>query len=382
MTAVSGARFFEQMVEQVASGNPCVALLGWDGYCYLATAVKRLPFAESIEQPLARADGHGAKIGPMLEWPARVALASYDDSAPNFMYEITEAISVKKSDLVAMVEKSAASKAGWALAEAEPHSKYLVDVERIQEDIRSGRFYQLNYLRYFTVRIMTQDVRERLARLIRWGGAMSAVVIDQGIDLWSFSPERFIKCEPNAAGLATLHTYPIKGTAAHAGDPLGDSRKDQAELNMIIDLMRNDLLRVCERGSVEVVSAGERLELSSVTHRVAHIQGRLRTENKFKTILAALCPGGSITGAPKQEVMQAIQEYEGRSRGYFMGNIFYWQPTTGRIDSNILIRTMWRDDPQKPYGYAAGSGIVIGSQSNAELEEVGWKCRVLTASTP
>ncbi len=388
MSLVSGEHFYQAMYAKVAGGGPCLALLGWDGRCYLATDAEEVAWAEHLARPLCdepRTDGISTKRE--LTWPAYVGLISYDEfnpwavqREPSRLFWVRKVMTAEHDDVRRYVRSLTSGIAGWSLSAHTGEDHYLQQVAAIIAAIKTGRFYQLNYLRYFDVVAGEEHdaVAQRCARLVRHGGDMAAVIMADAIDLWSFSPERFVQTHA-AAGETGLYarTFPIKGTAG-AGNNLGASQKDQAELNMIVDLMRNDLQQVSAWGSVKVESAGELLQLPSVTHRVARICSRLHDDLTLGEFLRALCPGGSITGAPKREVMLAIRECEDRERGYFMGNVFHWQPTTGAFDSNILIRTMWRKAAQNPYGYAAGSGIVIGSQAAAELEEVGWKCRVLT----
>ncbi len=264
--------------------------------------------------------------------------------------------------------------------------QYRQAVSEIREDIRRGRFYQMNLLRYW----QTHDPITRsqwFQQLTRMGGPFSAYIHIPGLQLVSFSPERFFKLATEADE-TWVETEPIKGTRAVSSDPAENlrqqqllmmSRKDEAELNMIVDLLRNDLLRICEAASVKVLDPGSLHSFANVHHRIARIRGSLRPNLPMATVLAALCPGGSITGAPKREVMRAIQEKEARSRGYFMGNIMYRDSFTGRLDSSILIRTALSQEPGL-WEFAAGSGLVIHSDPDEELLEIMTKAKVLFGS--
>jgi para-aminobenzoate synthetase component 1 len=185
---------------------------------------------------------------------------------------------------------------------------------------------------------------------------------------------------------AQVETFPIKGTTgrilddaqadAQAAAALLRSSKDRAELSIIVDLMRNDLHRVSRPGTVRVVSAADLLTTQSVHHLQACIRGTLRLPQTLGNLCAALCPGGSITGAPKREVMAAIRAYEGRGRGYFMGHVFYLDDN-GLFDSSLLIRSLVGTGDGR-YQYAAGSGLVISSDPVEERQEIAAKCRVIT----
>jgi len=272
-----------------------------------------------------------------------------------------------------------------------PHhgdAAYLAMVEGALADIRAGLYYQINLLRYFSLP-RPVDPRSLARRFAIFGGPYSAWVRVPGLELISFSPERFINIHAQGESLRVT-THPIKGTAKRSHDPeidrqlreaLASSRKDAAELAMIVDLMRNDLNRLAIPGTVVVTDPGSLASFRGVHHRVATIEAELPRQTTFGGLCAALCPGGSITGAPKRAAMQAIRVYEGRNRGAMMGHVFYWDRVTGRFDSSILIRTMQRV-ADGAYEYAAGSGIVIASDPKVELGEITAKCRVLTDRVP
>lgn len=274
----------------------------------------------------------------------------------------------------------------YHLAAETSAAHYLAAVEQALSDIRAGRYYQINLLRYFRT---TGDFSRVLlaARLDAMGGPHAAVFAIPGLELWSFSPERFLQLRPSGSDLIA-EARPIKGTAARgetevadrlAAEALQKSPKDMAELHMIIDLMRNDLARVSQRGSVAVPSTGHLLTVANVHHLEGVVTSKLRHGLTLGELFDATCPGGSVTGAPKQEVMRAIRDYEGRERGYFMGNAFYLDDS-GAFDSSILIRTLVKRAGQKDYEFAAGSGIVMHSDPAAECREIDAKSRVLTAS--
>jgi para-aminobenzoate synthetase component 1 len=262
---------------------------------------------------------------------------------------------------------------------------YLDTVRRIIDDIRRGKFYQINLLRFFQAD--QAHGWQNLCALMEKQNAPQATLVTQGSRvIASLSPERFIEITQDHQG-ARLTTWPIKGTAPrfaddpaqdeNAGEALSHSEKDRAELRMIIDLMRNDLMQVCESGTVSVVKDGALKRFSHVWHLEGEVCGRLRPDATLETLLNALCPGGSITGAPKIAAMQRIMADEGQSRGYFMGHAFRIN-YDGSVQSNILIRTLVSDQWMKSARYAAGSGIVIKSDPQAELDEIRAKCAIVT----
>ena len=275
------------------------------------------------------------------------------------------------------------------LVPASSDEQYLRDCENAVNDIKDGRFCQINLLRYFGFSRPFSRA-ELIDRIQRWGGPFSAYWQTHTNCLASFSPEQFIELYPDQGSLKAL-TRPIKGTIARGLTPDSDafqietllrSKKDRKELHIIVDLMRNDLNRISQKGSVNVLSAGEVHTFPSVHHLVAKIQSEVPVTTRLINFFSKVCPGGSITGAPKKEVMKAIAEYEKRNRGYFMGNIFCLDDS-GHLNSSILIRTMFSDQKTGndcfQFEYAAGSGITINSIPREELKEIRTKCKPVTA---
>jgi para-aminobenzoate synthetase component 1 len=263
--------------------------------------------------------------------------------------------------------------------------EYLNMVRAAKKDIYAGRYYQINLLRYFRSHGL-MPMSYWAQRLQRFSGPFSAWLHFPEWDLISFSPERFVRFFYDSKTQAVrLVTEPIKGTSPVFADAkknqfsqlsLVASDKNQAELHMIVDLMRNDLRRISVAQSVQVTDPGSLHSFTNVHHLIARVESRARQGLRFRELCECLCPGGSITGAPKIEVMQAIYEYEKRSRSVFMGHVFCWDLTSCYFDSSILIRTVYRPEGQNYYDFAAGSGIVIGSSPEDELEEINAKAKV------
>ncbi len=262
-------------------------------------------------------------------------------------------------------------------------AEYLKDVASIQEQIINGDFYQLNLCRSLVSE--HEITADQIAnRMMKFGGPFSAWIHDGDFELVSFSPEEFVGIEPHA-GRFKAWARPIKGTVprGHSAaedqmlrDQLSHSPKDRAELTMIIDLMRNDLLRVCDYGSVRVTSGGQVESFENVHHLVGEIEGALVQNCTMGDVIKALCPSGSITGAPKTAVMRFISKYEKLNRNYFMGNLLLLEPATGRLRSSVLIRTMQRR-PNNTYEFLVGSGIVVRSVPELERCELEAKARVV-----
>ena len=247
---------------------------------------------------------------------------------------------------------------------------YLDAVRRAKRYIEAGDVYQVNLTRRFTTttpaaplelyRRLRRANPSNFAALLQWG--------DQAVI--SSSPELFLDLRD---GLVV--TRPIKGTRPRTGDPtldsvrrreLIESEKDRAELTMIVDLLRNDLGRVCRFGSVQVRSAADLEEHPTVYHLVGTVEGRLRSDCIWADLLRAAMPGGSITGAPKIRAMQIIDELEPACRSVYCGSIGY-VGLDGSVCLNIAIRTMVMDG--RKLHLFAGGGIVADSDPEDEYDE-------------
>lgn len=267
-------------------------------------------------------------------------------------------------------------------------SQYLNAVESIKEEIRSGNTYQTNLTRQINVTLRNDispaTVFQRLRRA--HPAPFSAFIGRPDSTVISASPERFFKIADGS-----IFASPIKGTRPRGADKAEDDRlrdellsspKDLAENTMIVDLLRNDLGRVCEFGSVEVESLCEIEELPSLFHLVSTIKGRSRGDASFGEILRALFPCGSITGAPKISTMKIIDEIEPTARGLSMGAIGCYIPASfgigETIDLSVAIRTMVIRNGTATFN--VGGGIVIDSDPEKEWDETVVKSKALLNS--
>lgn len=243
-------------------------------------------------------------------------------------------------------------------------------VETGKGHIREGDCYQLN-LSHRISRAFSGDSIGLYASLRQSDPQPFAAYLKTPFGpILSFSPERFFQVQGR-----TITTAPIKGTAKRVSDPVADSvvaetlfacDKNDAELMMIVDLLRNDIGQCCELGSVQV-SIKKALQTSAhVHHLVSTIQGVLRQDVSPVELLDALHPGGSITGAPKHRVRQLIAQIETVPRQVYTGTIGYWG-LGGCVDTSIAIRTCYVSDGY--LHYHTGAGITAGSDPEAEWRE-------------
>lgn len=248
--------------------------------------------------------------------------------------------------------------------------QYETAFQRVKSYIRAGDCYQVNLAQTVTATSQGQPFSAYLQLRETMPAPFSAYIGWPDGALLSVSPERFLRKTGNQ-----VLTQPIKGTRPRAEDPqqdlqlavqLRNSEKDRAENLMIVDLLRNDLGRVCKFGSIEVNQLFELQSFSNVHHLVSSISGQLKEGKDALDLLQACFPGGSITGAPKLRAMQIIQEQETSPRRAYCGTAFYLSEN-GDMDSNITIRSvLWETGQLHCW---AGGGIVDGSLSDAEYVE-------------
>ena len=276
---------------------------------------------------------------------------------------------------------AAASPAPGPLAtifeDREGAAAYARAVAGVVEAITRGDLFQANIARRWTGRLRDDarpfDVLQRLAG--ESAAPFAAYLRLPGRAVVSNSPERFLQV--TAEGLAV--TQPIKGTRPRGATPEEDARlgaellvspKDQAENRMIVDLMRNDLSRVCRPGSVEAPRLFALERYSAVQHLVSTVQGRLAKGRDALELFAAAFPPGSVSGAPKVQALREIARHE-PPRGPYCGSLF-WAGDDGAFESSVLIRTLafeaeegggWRFEAR------AGAGITADSDPWAEAQE-------------
>ncbi len=253
---------------------------------------------------------------------------------------------------------------------------YLRAVRRVLDYISAGDVFQINLSQRISVRT-ARSADSIYAQLQAQSPAAYAGLLDWGdLAVVSNSPELFLQVTADR----TIRTRPIKGTrplASGMKQALEMSEKDQAELNMIVDLERNDLGRVCQRGSVRVAQRRTIETHPTVYHGVAEVEGTLRADVGLVELLRATFPGGSVTGAPKIRAMQIIDELEPEPRNVYCGAIGYLD-ADGSMEFNLAIRTITLQN-QLAQVYVGG-GIVADSIPAEEYDETLVKARAMFAA--
>ncbi len=250
--------------------------------------------------------------------------------------------------------------------------KYETDFSRIQHYLDSGDCYQINYAQPYQANF-TGDTFEAYKQLSRAVPSPFMAFINQKEhSILSISPERLLQVKQSS-----MRSSPIKGTEKRSSNLTEDqylasnlkaSDKNRAENLMIVDLIRNDLSKHAQLGSVKVPELFTIESFSNVHHLVSHIDAKLNNDSDAFDVFFDAFPGGSITGAPKIRAMEIINELEQQERGIYCGSIFY-ASCNQQFDSNIAIRTLYCNKMSHTITAWAGGGIVKDSNVEDEYQE-------------
>ncbi|MBL7722820.1 MAG: anthranilate synthase component I family protein [Chitinophagaceae bacterium] len=252
--------------------------------------------------------------------------------------------------------------------------EYISTVKKLKQHILRGDCYEINFCQEFFAEQCLIDplaVYNKLSLISP--NPFSALYRINDAWLLCASPERFLKRQGNK-----ILSQPIKGTSKRilnnefadnkSKDELFNSAKDRSENVMVVDLVRNDLSRVCKEGTVRVDELYGVYSFPQVHQMISTVSGELKAEIKFSEIIRATFPMGSMTGAPKKRVMQLIEQYERTRRGIFSGAVGYISPG-GDFDFNVVIRSIMYNTTAKYLSFEAGSGITYYSDPELEWEE-------------
>ncbi len=268
--------------------------------------------------------------------------------------------------------------------------EYIATVEKIREHILRGDCYELNFCQEFYAENVALHPLQTFLSLINVSpNPFSAYYkVDDKYCLCA-SPERFLARRGN-----NLFSQPIKGTSARdlndehndrlIRDALYHNLKDRSENVMTVDLVRNDMSRICINGSVKVSELYGVYTFPQVHQMISTIEGELSVEASSVEAIKACFPMGSMTGAPKKRVMELIEEYERTRRGLFSGAIGYFEPN-GDFDFNVVIRSILYNSDSGYLSFQVGSAITYASDVVAEYDECLLKGqaikKVLTSKT-
>jgi para-aminobenzoate synthetase / 4-amino-4-deoxychorismate lyase len=360
----------------------CAAAAGWP------------QLLADLEKALAR----GLYAVPLLAYELGEALAGIgsrggdEPLAQVLLFEQCDKLTREQVDAWLATRTRPDEPAGIAAVEPSvSRDEFTRAIARIREYIAAGDTYQVNYtyrLRFEAFGgLPSLFARLRARQPVPYGALIG---LPGGRAVLSLSPELFMRHEGG-----TLVARPMKGTARAAGDAAMDAQaaaalaadpKNRAENLMIVDLLRNDLGRVAETGSVEVPALFDVQRFGDVLQMTSTVRARVRTDAHLGEVFAALFPCGSITGAPKRRTMQIIRELESTPRGIYTGAIGWIDPpragtSLGDFCMSVPIRTLWLDAPRQGVRrgeMGVGAGIVFDSEADGEYAECQLKARFLT----
>jgi len=249
--------------------------------------------------------------------------------------------------------------------------KYLKTVKQIKEDIYNGKYYEMNYCIGFKSKPINTPLLPLFVKLNKESKAPFAAYLNtKHFAILCNSPERFIYKDAD-----NLYSQPIKGTNKRHPENnieqmqlLQNDEKERAENVMIVDLVRNDLSKICETGTVKVEELFGTYAFKSLNHLISTIKGKLNEGNNIQSIIEALFPMGSMTGAPKKEVMLHIEKYENTPREIYSGCLGYIDPHKN-FDFNVVIRSLEFQKTEQTFLYQVGSAITYDSIPEKEYDE-------------
>ena len=355
-----------------------LGLVGWLEYELRAETLGQAVDAESPPAALLRVDrmlavdaatGEGRLIALGDDWSGELAL--WRDAAVAALTGLGPGEPAE-----AQPAETQTAEARWL----DDDATYLEHIRACQEAIREGEAYQLCLTTRVEVPGVHPDPVDLLTALRRTSPTHHGGLIRIGdTTLVSASPERFLRVDAHGR----VDTSPIKGTRPRGADAASDaaarvelleSDKERAENLMIVDLMRNDLSRVCEVGSVAVTHLLEVESYAQVHQLVSTVEGRLRDGVDVADLVEACFPAGSMTGAPKRRATELLHELEARPRGIYSG-AFGWFGFDGACDLAMVIRSIVLDPSGASIG--TGGGITALSDPAAELDEIRVKAAPL-----
>jgi para-aminobenzoate synthetase component 1 len=368
---------FEALQDQFRTNAPDGMLAGLFGYD-LGSAFEDVPVHAGRWPSLAF-----ARYPVWAEFDRTAATLTVRGRDAGLMTRLADLLGSEPAVVPVAPALPARGPASWTARWSPGH--YLAAARTARDYVHAGDVFQVNLSQAFEAELARGDAPYSVfERLCDASPAPHAAYFRLDADhvILTNSPERFVSVRSGR-----VEARPIKGTRKRSGDPAEDaalavelaaSAKDRAENLMIVDLMRNDISRVCSPGSVHVPVLCAVETYANVHHLVSVVEGELAAGRDVFDLVAASFPPGSITGAPKVRAMQIIAELEGESRGPYCGALG-WISETGDMDLNVMIRTaaIRREGDAWRATIRSGGGIVADSDPQAEYEETLTKVSAL-----
>lgn len=304
-----------------------------------------------------------------------------------FVY-VDEVIAIRGDGRLWHGHKAGTSRGNLAAEPQSNFTRYFQKIRAIKEYLYSGDTYQVNFSQRFNAPYYG-DAFEIYKKVTAINSSPYQFFLETpDFAVISNSPERLFKIWRAPSGRRFIETQPIKGTMPRGKNAREDavnikklllSEKEKAELEMIVDLERNDLGKICKPGSVKVTENRAIEKYSHVIHTVSNVRGELKDDKNWRDAIYALFPGGSVTGCPKKRTMEIIHKLEREPRGVYCGSAGYID-LSGQCDFNIMIRTLWLDKKRNKLTFRSGGGIVVDSTPEKEYEETIHKAQALMQS--
>lgn len=340
---------------------------------FLGIADSWQSFHENVER-LERTDAWGLML------PYREALGE------NFTDESLKALPIKPIHLTA--QRPQPYTLNLTFSPQMPWVEYEKEIAQIHEVIRAGEYYEINLCMLFEAEVADFEAAQAFTQILYATRARFGALMKDGEDVYLCgSPERFFKVSNGI-----IRTEPIKGTAPRhwneqierelAAD-LARSEKERAENLMIVDLMRHDLSHFCKPSSILVEELWGVRTYPTVHQMTSVVRGEIEKGTAFTKIIDHLSPAGSMTGAPKSRVMEAILGHETSPRGIYSGSIGYLtQQKEGQLkaDMNVVIRTLHYNQRTKKLRFHVGSAVTLLSRAETEWQECLHKAEALVKS--
>ena len=313
--------------------------------------------------------------------PKKIFLLKGNQLETRYLHLCDDELQEDYQDITTIVPQQSTASDSVVVQARIDQKKYLEQVQKIQEYIHKGDIYEANFCMEFYAENATIQPLEKFQKLNAISQPPFAVFLKNNQQyLLSATPERYLRKEGE-----DLISQPIKGTAKRYEDPVADEKakddlasnpKERAENIMITDLVRNDLSRTAQKGSVQVEELCGIYSFMQVHQMISTITSKMDEKYSVIDVLRLTFPMGSMTGAPKISAMKIIEELEATKRGLYSGAVGYFTPE-GDFDFNVVIRSILYNQKKQYLSFSVGSAITALSVPEQEYEECLLKAKAM-----
>ena len=313
--------------------------------------------------------------------PKKIFLLKGNQLETRYLHLCDDELQEDYQDITTIVPQQSTASESVVVQARIDQKKYLEQVQKMQEYIHKGDIYEANFCMEFYAENATIQPLEKFQKLNAISQPPFAVFLKNNQQyLLSATPERYLRKEGE-----DLISQPIKGTAKRYEDPVADEKakddlasnpKERAENIMITDLVRNDLSRTAQKGSVQVEELCGIYSFMQVHQMISTITSKMDEKYSVIDVLRLTFPMGSMTGAPKISAMKIIEELEATKRGLYSGAVGYFTPE-GDFDFNVVIRSILYNQKKQYLSFSVGSAITALSVPEQEYEECLLKAKAM-----